>query len=103
MTSACFKKIRRTVKSNCPLIYSALYYKYRNLHMCYAIAGMHVIGAIRTNRFIYPSGIRIQVKEVATHIDEKNTDLMTVGKEQDRVYHYEGTLNALELGEVVLY
>lgn len=102
MTSACFKKIRRTVKSNCPLIYSALYYKYRNLHMCYAIAGMHVIGAIRTNRFNYPSGIRIQVKEVATHLDEKNRS--HDGRKRTRSYvSLRGPLNALELGAVVLY
>ncbi|SJP94646.1 FOG: Transposase [Clostridioides difficile] len=64
--------------------------------------GMHVIGALKTNRIIYPSGIRMQVKEFAKHIDEKNTDFVTVGKEQYRVYRYEGALNDLELGAVVL-
>ncbi|MDT2688425.1 MULTISPECIES: IS701 family transposase [Bacilli] len=64
--------------------------------------GMYVIGALKTNRIIYPSGIRMQVKEFATHIDEKNTDLVTVGREQYRVYRYEGALNDLELGVVVL-
>lgn len=64
--------------------------------------GMHVIGALKTNRIIYPAGIRIQVKEFATHIDEKNTDLVTVGQEQYRVYRYEGALNDLHLGVVLL-
>lgn len=64
--------------------------------------GIHVIGAIKTNRIIFPQGIRIQVKEFARHIQEKDTDLVTVGKESYRVYRYEGALNGLDQGVVLL-
>lgn len=64
--------------------------------------GMHVIGALKTNRIIYPAGIRTQVKQFATHITPQNTDLVTVGQEQYHVYRYEGALNDLAVGVVVL-
>lgn len=64
--------------------------------------GMHVIGALKTNRIIYPAGIRSQVKQFAPHIDLEETDLVTVGQEPYRVYRYEGVLNKLDLGVVVL-
>lgn len=64
--------------------------------------GMHVIGALKTNRIIYPAGVRMQVKQFATYLDEKDTDLVTVGQEQYRVYRYEGALNDIESGVVVM-
>lgn len=35
-------------------------------------------------------------------MDEQDTDLVTVGQEQYRVYRYEGALNDIESGVVVL-
>lgn len=64
--------------------------------------GIHVIGAIKNNRIIFPQGIRIQVKEFAHHIQEKDTDFVTVGKESYRVYRYEGALNGVDQGVVLM-
>lgn len=64
--------------------------------------GTHVIGALKTNRIIYPAGVRMQVKQFAAYLDEQDTDLVTVGQEQYRVYRYEGALNDIESGVVVL-
>ena len=64
--------------------------------------GTHVIGALRTNRILYPQGIRTQAKQFATHIHKKDTDLVTIGGEMYRVYRYEGALNDIEHGVVLL-
>lgn len=64
--------------------------------------GMHVIGAFKKNRIIYLAGVRMQVKQFATYLDEKDTDLVTDGQEQYRVYRYEGALNDIEFGVVVM-
>lgn len=36
--------------------------------------GTHVIGALKTNRILYPQGIRIQAKQFATHVQKEDTD-----------------------------
>lgn len=64
--------------------------------------GMHVIGALKTNRIIYPAGVRLQVKQFAKYLNEEDTDLVTVGQESYRVYRYEGALNDIETGVVLL-
>ncbi len=64
--------------------------------------GIHVIGALKTNRILYPQGIRIQAKQFATHIQKEATDLVTIGGETYRVYRYEGALNDIENGVVLL-
>lgn len=64
--------------------------------------GTHVIGALKTNRIIYPAGVRMQVKQFAAYLDEQDTDLVTVGQEQYRIYRYEGALHDIESGVVVL-
>lgn len=64
--------------------------------------GTHVIGALKTNRILYPQGIRIQAKQFATHIQKEDTDLVTISGETYRVYRYEGALNDIEYGAVLL-
>ncbi len=64
--------------------------------------GIHVIGALKTNRILYPKGIRIQAKEFAKYIQEEETDLVTVGNESYRVYRYEGALNDIDDGVVLV-
>lgn len=64
--------------------------------------GMHLIGALKSNRILYPQGIRIQAKEFATYIRQTDTDSVTVGKETYRVYRYEGALNDIESAVVLL-
>ncbi|EIM05186.1 transposase [Planococcus antarcticus DSM 14505] len=63
---------------------------------------LHVISALKSNRIIYPNGIRIQVKEFAASIQEVDTDLVTVGKATYRVYRYVGPLSDGTTGTVLL-
>ena len=55
--------------------------------------GTHVIGALKTNRIIYPAGVRMRVKQFAAYLDEQDTDLVTIGQEQYRIYRDEGALH----------
>ena len=64
--------------------------------------GMHTIGALKTNRILYPQGIRMQAKEFATYVQLEDTDLVTIGQETYRVYRYEGALNEWSNGIVLL-
>ncbi|MEK5040698.1 IS701 family transposase [Sporosarcina sp. FSL K6-3457] len=64
--------------------------------------GIHTIGAMKTNRILYPKGIRIQAKQFATHIQPTETNFVTIGQETYRVYRYEGALNDLANGIVLL-
>lgn len=64
--------------------------------------GIHLIGALKTNRILYPKGVRIQAKEFAKHIQKEETNVVTVGNESYRVYRYEGALHDIEYGAVLL-
>lgn len=44
----------------------------------------------------------MQVKQFAAYLDEQDTDLVTIGQEQYRIYRYEGALHDIESGVVVL-
>lgn len=63
---------------------------------------IHLIDALKTNCILYPQGIRIQAKKFATHIQEDETDLVTVSNESYRVYRYEGALNDLDESVVLM-
>lgn len=78
------------------------WYTSRQIIVTALVDGMHVIGALKTNRIIYPAGVWLQVKQFATYLNEKDTDLVTVGQEQYRVYRYEGALTDIESGVVVM-
>ncbi len=60
--------------------------------------GFHTIGARKTNRVIFPAGIRQQIAKFAQFIrkTDSNVNLVTVGKRQYYVFRYEGKLNDLE-------
>jgi len=64
--------------------------------------GWYVIAALKTNRILYPQGIRPSVKEFARYIDVSDTHLVIVGGETYRVYRYEGALNHIP-NAVVLF
>lgn len=59
--------------------------------------GFHTIGALKTNRLIYPSGVNINIKEFSKLIHKKddNVSLVTVYKREFYVYRYEGKLNGI--------
>ena len=60
--------------------------------------GFHTIGALKTNRLLYPSGMKKKLSELAAglSVTEKVFDLVTVKK------RYEGNLNGIENAVVLL-
>jgi len=68
-----------------------------------AARGYHFIGAMKTNRIIYPQGIRVSISEFAAKYIEKNdVDLVTVNGRKYYVYRYEGKLNGIDNSVVLL-
>lgn len=66
--------------------------------------GFYTVGALKTNRVIFPVGIRRQISQFAQyiHVTDRNVNLVTVGKRQYYVYRYEGNLNDLENAVVLI-
>lgn len=66
--------------------------------------GFYTIGALKTNRIIYPYGIRTSIKEFASFIrkQDPNISLVTAGGRQFYVYRYEGKLNDVENAVVLI-
>lgn len=66
--------------------------------------GFYTIGAIKTNRVIYPCGIRQKASEFALHLKKTDPDvsLVTVGGREFYVYRYEGELNDIPNAVVIL-
>ena len=48
--------------------------------------GFHLIGGLKTNRVIYPKGVRIQIKEFAKYIEKTDVHLVTLGRKKYWVY-----------------
>jgi len=57
--------------------------------------GYHFIGGLKTNRIIYPQGIKTSLKDFATYIKKDDVHLVTVNHQSYWVYRYEGALNGL--------
>ena len=69
----------------------------------FSAKGYHTIGALKTNRIIYPQGIRISINEFAsTCIHKSDANLVTVGKDRYWVYRYEGKLNGIDNAVVLI-
>lgn len=64
--------------------------------------GYHLIGGLKTNRIIYPQGIRTSIKEFASYIGKNDVRLVTVNRQSYWVYRYEGALNEID-NAVVLF
>ncbi len=66
--------------------------------------GFYTIGALKTNRVIYPCGIRQKSSEFALHLRKTNpgVNLVTVGGREFYVYRYEGELNGVPNAAVIL-
>ncbi|MGN0438548.1 MAG: transposase [Lachnospiraceae bacterium] len=65
--------------------------------------GFYIIGALKTNRIIYPCGIRRKASEFALHLRRSNpkVNLVTVGGREFYVYRYEGELNDIPNAAVI--
>ena len=66
--------------------------------------GFYTVGALKTNRVIYPCGIKQKIREFALYLRKTDTDvsLVTVGSRQYYVYRYEGSLNGVENAVVLI-
>lgn len=66
--------------------------------------GFHTIGALKTNRMLYPFGIRKKLSEFAALLSVTHSDfnLVTVKNKNYYVYRYEGKLNGIENAVVLL-
>jgi hypothetical protein len=67
-----------------------------------AAAGYHLIGGLKTNRILYPQGIRISVQDFASHIRKEDVRLVTVNGSSYWMYRYEGALNEIPNAVVLL-
>ena len=66
--------------------------------------GFHTIGALKTNRLLYPSGIKKKLSEMAAELSTTHNgfDLVTVKNRKYYVCRYEGNLNGIENAVVLL-
>lgn len=58
--------------------------------------GYHTIGRLKSNRVIYPAGLKTNLKEFSNLIAQDETHPVTVGDTTYYVYRYEGKINDLE-------
>lgn len=70
----------------------------------FAEKGFHTIGALKTNRMLYPFGIKKKLSEFAALLAVTRSDfnLVTVKNQKYYVYRYEGKLNGIENAVVLL-
>lgn len=66
--------------------------------------GFYTIGALKTNRIIYPCGIRQKVSEFALHLrkEDPNVNLVTDSNRKFYVYRYKGKLNDIPNAAVII-
>ncbi len=67
--------------------------------------GFYTIGALKTNRILYPHGIKQNLSELALHIRKKDaavSSLVTAYSQKYYVYRYEGNLNGIENAVVLI-
>lgn len=68
--------------------------------------GFHTVGALKTNRILYPYGVKMKVHEFAEKLIEAQCrelfHLVTVKGRKYYVYRYEGNLNGIENAAVLL-
>ena len=64
--------------------------------------GYHTIGRIKSNRVIYPGGIKTNVKEFASFIRSNETCPVTAGDDTYYIYRYEGKINDLENAVILI-
>ncbi len=66
--------------------------------------GFHTIGALKTNRILYPHGIKQKLSELAFHIRKTDSavSLVTAHSRRYYAYRYEGNLNGIENAVVLI-
>ena len=71
--------------------------KYETDNNTFAQKGFHTIGALKTNRLLYSSGMKKKLRELATELSvtPREFDLVIVKKRNYYVYRHEGNPKAL--------
>lgn len=66
--------------------------------------GFYTIGALKTNRIVYPCGIKQKISEFALQLRKTDAavSLVTVGSRSYYVYRYEGKLNGIENAVILI-
>ena len=64
--------------------------------------GVTLIGAMKTNRIIYPDGHRLSAQDYAAILPNDQYHLVTVGGHEYWVHRYEGALNGIDKAVVLL-
>lgn len=64
----------------------------------------YTIGTLKTNRILYPCGIKQKISKLALHLRKTDSavSLVTVGSRSYYVYRYEGSLNGIDDAVVLL-
>lgn len=80
------------------------WYVSKEIINAFAAKGFHTIGALKTNRMLYPFGLKKKLSEFAALLSVSRSDfnLVTVKKQKYYVYRYEGKLNGIENAVVLL-
>ena len=73
------------------------WYTSKELVNSFLIKGFYTVAAVKTNRIIYPRGIRQKTNEFALLMEagDKDVHIVTVGGRKYHVYRYEGPLNGI--------
>ncbi|SDL06071.1 Transposase DDE domain-containing protein [Natronincola ferrireducens] len=64
--------------------------------------GLHLIGGLKTNRCIYPQGIKIKISDFVGYIEDHDLDVVTFKGKKYKVYRYEGGINGIDNAVVLI-
>jgi hypothetical protein len=80
------------------------WYTSKKIMEAFFAKGYYTIGALRTNRVIYPCNIKKKINEFALFMEktDSNVRLVTVGSRQYYIYRYEGKLNGVDDAVVLI-
>lgn len=70
----------------------------------FIVKGFYTIAGLKTNRVIYPNGIRQQINDFAKHLRKTDAAVhkVTVGKRNYWIYRYDGKLNGTDSASAIL-
>ena len=80
------------------------WYTSADILRAFAEKNFFTVGALKTNRILYPAGYKMQVSELAAYMKEHMPSIhtVTVGKRQYKLYRYEGPVNGIGKAVVLL-
>ena len=70
----------------------------------FIVKGFYTIGALKTNRIVYPKGVKCSVSRLAAALKESNLPFctVTVKGHQYNIFRYEGKLNGIDNAVVLI-